>query len=87
MEFDIAYETPDGSYTLENLPILDNGTTCSPLSQCMEEILLWTDKNPNHFPLFILMDPDFDENHCIAHTPEDWHKFGGHIRKIFQTRP
>ncbi len=71
MEFYIAYETPDGSYTPENLTIIYNGTTCFPLSKCIEEILIFSDKNPNHFPINILIDPDYDQNHSLHIHPNN----------------
>lgn len=38
-----------------HVPDIDFRTSCSTLSACLEEIKLWSDKNPDHFPISITM--------------------------------
>lgn len=59
LEIDI--ETVDDgknvSFIVTHDPILDNVSSCYDFAKALEEIKLWSDNNPNHLPITILIEP------------------------------
>ena len=58
LELDI--ETVDDgeiSFIVTHDPIVDNVTSCYDFSKALEEIAMWSDSNPNHLPIYLLIEP------------------------------
>lgn len=59
LEIDI--ETVDDgksiSFIVTHDPILDNVSSCYDFKKALEEIRLWSDNNPNHLPITIIIEP------------------------------
>lgn len=59
LEIDI--ETSDDGenvgFIVTHTPIIDNVTSCYDFAKALEEIKLWSDNNPNHLPITILIEP------------------------------
>ncbi len=45
------------SFTCMHSPNMDMGTTCYDLGLALEEIKMWSDYNPNHLPITIIVEP------------------------------
>lgn len=62
LEIDI--ETVDDgkniSFIVTHAPIIDNVSSCYDFARALEEIKLWSDNNPNHLPITILIEPKGD---------------------------
>ncbi len=62
LEIDI--ETVDDgksvSFIVTHDPILDNVSSCYDFAKALEEIKLWSDNNPNHLPITIIIEPKSD---------------------------
>jgi hypothetical protein len=61
-----------------NFPGIDDGAVCA-LDDCFRIIVAWMQRNPRHFPLTIIVDPDVHENFPVFSTPEDWIDFGAYL--------
>jgi len=62
-ELDILWQAGDDYFDVMHVPFLDANTTCSPLTDCLGIIKDWSDQQPDHHPLFIMIEPkdEFDE--------------------------
>jgi hypothetical protein len=58
MELDVEAFEKDGilSFFVTHF-LLDNRSTCQDLAKALEELKLWSDHNPGHLPLIILIEP------------------------------
>ncbi len=43
-------------FPVVHLPMLDPGTTCASLAECLGQIAGWSQENPGHHPLFIMLE-------------------------------
>lgn len=59
LEIDIEVFDRDGeiSFTCMHSPHIDMATTCYDFELAMKEISLWSDNNPNHLPITIIIEP------------------------------
>ncbi len=59
IELDIETVEDDNgvSFTCMHLPYFDSGTNCYDLSLALKEIKMWSDYNPNHLPITIIIEP------------------------------
>lgn len=58
LELDI--ETVDDgeiSFIVTHDPLTDNVTSCYDFGKALEEIAMWSDNNPNHLPVYLLIEP------------------------------
>ncbi len=42
---------------VEHAPLVDSATNCTPLETCLRQIEQWSDANPGHVPIFVLIEP------------------------------
>lgn len=56
IELDI-HRAPDGGFEVFHVPVLDELSTCDRLTECLELTLEWSDANPGHHLLAILIEP------------------------------
>lgn len=65
-------------------PVLDMTTTCFDFSLALKEICMWSDYNPNHLPITIMIEP---KETCVplgtirAYKPEDATELDNFLRK------
>lgn len=59
LEIDIETVDDNGnvSFIVTHDPILDNVSSCYDFGKALEEIRLWSDHNPGHFPVYLLIEP------------------------------
>lgn len=59
IELDIETVKNDNgvSFTCMHMPYFDSGTNCYDLSLALKEIKMWSDYNPNHLPITIIIEP------------------------------
>ncbi len=59
VELDIETFERDGelSFTCMHNPTFDMGTTCYDLELALKEIVLWSDNNPDHLPITVIIEP------------------------------
>ncbi|MDP6942517.1 MAG: Ca2+-dependent phosphoinositide-specific phospholipase C [Myxococcota bacterium] len=67
VELDVHYNG-DGTFDVFHLPLVDAETTCGTLSGCLGELKEWSDDNPWHHLLFVLVEPkdELDFEHPIT---------------------
>lgn len=58
-ELDLQTVDKDGdvSFIVTHDPITDNVTSCYNLEKTLEEVSLWSDNNPGHLPVYLLIEP------------------------------
>jgi hypothetical protein len=56
VELDVHYNG-DGTFDVFHLPLMDEETTCRAFSSCLGELKAWSDDNPGHHLLFVLVEP------------------------------
>lgn len=61
-ELDLQTVDKDGdiSFIVTHDPITDSVTSCYNLEKTLEEISLWSDNNPGHLPVYLLIEPKAD---------------------------
>ena len=47
----------DGSFGVLHVPMIDEGTNCATFRECLGELRTWSDANPAHHPLFVMVEP------------------------------
>ncbi len=59
IELDVETVVKDGktSFVCSHAPVLDMPTHCYDFSLALKEIKLWSDANPNHLPITIIIEP------------------------------
>lgn len=62
LEIDIETVDDNGSvsFIVTHDPLIDNVSSCHDFSKCLEEIALWSDHNPGHIPVYLLIEPKGD---------------------------
>ena len=61
-ELDIYRDWETDSFWVFHVPFLDMNTTCLYLDECLEAMKGWSDRNPDHHPLFTLMEVKDDHD-------------------------
>lgn len=56
-ELDIFYDRIEERFAVYHIPLVDEGTTCPWLTECLQQMLDWSDANRGHHPLFIFIEP------------------------------
>ncbi len=59
VELDVHWE-PGVGFRVFHIPVLDDRSTCDTFLECLSEVKAWSDANPWHVPLFILVEPKDD---------------------------
>merc|ERR1712085_225662 len=56
--YDYKYLRDDveGDWFVYHIPVIDTGTTCDMLSDCLKEFKAWSDANPLHEPVTVWID-------------------------------
>jgi len=55
-ELDV-YEFAGEPLAVLHIPVLDEKTTCHTFKECLQTIKDWSDKNPDHHPIMIMVEP------------------------------
>ncbi len=56
-ELDVWWGEETGAFEVKHVLLLDEGTTCELLADCLAELRAWSDAHPAHHPLFVLIEP------------------------------
>ncbi len=68
-ELDV-YRQAEGGFRVQHVPDLDPYSNCSPLTQCLGLLKEWSDANPRHLPIMVMIEPkDFFDQ---IDEPEDY---------------
>lgn len=57
MDFEVFDRDGEISFTCMHMPNIDMTTSCYDFSLGLKEIAMWSDNNPNHLPITILVEP------------------------------
>ncbi len=59
LEIDIETVVSDGSvsFAVSHIPYLDNVSSCYDLALALEEVKLWSENNPGHLPVSVIIEP------------------------------
>lgn len=57
-ELDMVYRA--NRFELIHVPLVDQSSNAPLLNRAFDEMILWSDNNPNHFPIIILIEPKED---------------------------
>lgn len=62
LEIDVEVTETDGKvgFVVCHNPLLDNASSCYDFEKAVEEIKLWSDNNPGHLPISIIIEPKED---------------------------
>ena len=62
IEIDVEAREENGAlfFTVMHKPVFDSATTCYDFKGALEEILMWSDHNPNHLPISIIIEAKQD---------------------------
>ena len=55
-ELDI-YQNQMGTFDVYHILFADDGTTCATLTECLTVMKTWSDQNPGHHPILVLIEP------------------------------
>ena len=55
-ELDTWWGAESGLFEVKHVLLLDEGTTCDLLTDCLGELKAWSDAHPAHHPLFLLLE-------------------------------
>ncbi len=55
-ELDI-HQRSSGGFDVFHVPVLDEGTSCATLRQCLGDLRSWSDASPGHHPIFVMIEP------------------------------
>jgi hypothetical protein len=58
-ELDIWWDEASGQFQVYHVPVLDPLSVCDTLVRCLADLRGWSDFNPGHFPLVVLIEPKF----------------------------
>lgn len=56
-ELDVVWDPDNEEILVQHVPILDPGSQCFTLMDCLNDIRTWSHENQNHVPLQILIEP------------------------------
>ncbi len=59
-ELDVHWNPGLGALEVYHVPLLDEGTTCRLLTDCLGALKAWSDVNPGHHPLFVFIEAKDD---------------------------
>ena len=53
LELDVFWDPRTGSFPVGHVQAIDMNSLCSPLADCLAQIVAWSDDNPTHAPVWI----------------------------------
>jgi hypothetical protein len=60
VELDIHWHEEEGRFAVYHVPVLDDNSSCDDLVNCLQLIKTWSEENPAHQTLFVLIEPKDD---------------------------
>ena len=71
-ELDVWWGQETGAFEVKHVLLLDEGTTCDLLVDCLGELKAWSDAHPAHHPLFVLVEnkDGFDADRAAFYVDE-----------------
>lgn len=57
IELDLHYKTKNDPIEVHHIGALDEKTTCATFRECLRVIGTWSGAHPNHFPIYVQMEP------------------------------
>lgn len=60
IELDIYWDITLKDFRVYHVPMIDEKSTCNRLSDCLNVIKRWSADNPQHLPIFVLVEPKDD---------------------------
>lgn len=83
-ELDLHRNADDGTFEVFHIPRLDEGSRCRKFKDCLAALKTWSDANPGHAPLFVMIEPKEEaapdaeeyfnamEQEVLSVWPRDW---------------
>lgn len=56
-ELDVWWNDDTAAFDVRHILVIDEGTTCATLGDCLSRLKGWSDGHPAHHPLFLLIEP------------------------------
>ncbi len=56
LELDFTWDE-QGGFEVVHVPLLDPGTSCDSLRECLGQLWDWSEGNPAHHPIFVMLEP------------------------------
>lgn len=60
LELDVYWDTELNDFRVYHVPLVDEKSTCQLLSDCLGAVKKWSDANPRHQPIMIMIEPKDD---------------------------
>lgn len=60
LDIEARVEKGETTFTVMHKPVFDSATTCFDFAGALDEIIMWSNNNPNHLPISILVEPKQD---------------------------
>ncbi len=80
-ELDIHWDKDRKLYQVYHIPLVDTKTTCDKWTDCLRVIKYWSDRRPQHLPIFVMIETKFGP------TQEPPDMFGQLERETLQVFP
>lgn len=55
--FELDVVNTGDEFPVLHVPVADDSSNCTPFSACLQVIKTWSDENPGHAPIFVLVEP------------------------------
>lgn len=71
-EFDLHHKGPDQPIAVFHLPLIDEGSRCPTLKDCLQQLRTWSDAHPCHHPLVVTLEnkDDLSESAVADHLDQ-----------------
>ena len=55
--FELDVVNTGTEFRVEHIPVVDDETTCTPITECLRIVKEWSDAHPGHVPIFVMVEP------------------------------
>lgn len=82
-ELDVQRDPETGNFRILHVPVLDPKSSCDLFADCLQILVDWSEKHPQHFPLQILIEPKTEiASWSFATDLEAWTEIDVLVRDI-----
>ena len=76
-------EMLEPGFKVLHIPDIDFSTTCTTFVLCLEEVAAWSEANPDHLPIAVLVEAKSDATYAEPFTPASFDALDEEIRSVF----
>lgn len=70
IELDFDYDAQGGTFDVFHIALVDPVSTCDTLALCLGEVATWSDDNPGHLPVWVLLEVKNSETNDVTDDPD-----------------